>query len=136
MKEEIKKTSASFVDVMINHSGLANLTDHETLLLYLGNAEGDIDNLLQHWNEALQRLRKLPDECSHLECTEDECIGWINGLQVAKRYITLFKYEPKFLETTERKIHNKAALKDQKKRDARRRKRNKVKNKAGNKGKK
>lgn len=135
MNKDIKEKSASFVDAMINNSGLSDLTDYQTILLYLGQAEGDIDNLIQHWNEALMRLQKLPDECDHLECTEHECIGWINGLQVAKRYITLMKYEPTFLETTERKIHNKEALRLQKIRDKRRRKKNKGKNATKNKSK-
>lgn len=129
MNEEIKKQSASFVDAMLSQSGLADMDDFQTLTIFLVNAAADVDNLIQHWNEALQRLRKLPDECDHLECTEDECIGWINGLQIAKRYVTLLKYQPTFLETTARKIHNKEALRLQKIRDEKRRKRNRAKNK-------
>lgn len=129
MKEN-EKPVLSFVDAMIKTSGMADLDDHQTMLLYLSNARADLDNLIQHWNEALMRLRETPDECDHLECTEDECIGWINGLQIAKLYLNFMDYKPIFLETTARKIHNAEALKLQKKR-----KKNKAKNKAKNKGK-
>lgn len=129
MKE--KKEPGFNLGHLIAKSGFTDCSDHEKLIIYFEGAKLDLDDLIQYWNESLMRWRKNPELCDLKECSEDECIGMLNGLQVAKKYITTGNYKPTFLETTVRKLHNEEMRRKEKAANRR-----KAKKKSKNKGKK